>query len=429
MENVFEIVETSSSEESEDEKVDRIVQPTKFLNRFPMEEYERNRNKLFTKNIIRKKIVIDSQSYYFGPLMGVHEFSDTEYARRQALGQNFNTSDYKVQFDIKRDAALTGYPSTLVTANYGIFNNVIGFRLSKAMVRVPTYNVNKTNNVIKYIEGFGDGYTLGSTVHSITINPGVYNAHELAAVFQKYHGVNTGELDDSENPVTYSVFTNTHFCNYSDSNVGSGTYDASEGTFTRDVNTFTCKFKERDANDLFKGDNGSGGVDRVNLTDYYRGMAFEITGPTDTDITIIWNNDAVTRAAAKLFGFLPRTADKTSTGYTQENTKCMFSDKIPDLSTQFVDLVVPEIPSIACKKNSNGKDIIERIQLEAGHGEYVYYEPDKEESKIQNYFSPIRLSKIQIQLFAWNNELFDSQNSDNSFEFEITMVKDKRLLA
>ena len=143
MENVFEIVETSSSEESEDEKVDRIVHPTKFLNRFSMKEYEGNRNKLFTKNIIRKKIVIDSQSYYFGPLMGFHEFmdSESEYNRRQALGQNFSTSDYKVQFDIKREAALTGYPSTLVTANYGIFNNVSACNgASIPLQSVPTFN-------------------------------------------------------------------------------------------------------------------------------------------------------------------------------------------------------------------------------------------------------------------------------------------------
>ena len=227
--------------------------------------------------------------------------------------KNASILSNKVQFDIKREAALTGFPSTLVTANYGIFNNVIGFRLSKAMVRVPTYNVNKTNNVIKYIYGFGDGYTLGSTVHSITINPGVYNAHELAAVFQKYHGSHTGELDDSGNPLTYDVSLHSHFCIYSDGNVDVGTYDSSEGTFTRNAASFSCKFKERDAIDLFSGDDGASGINRVISTDYYRGMAFELSGPTNTDITIIWNNDAVSRGAAKLFGFLPRTSDKTST--------------------------------------------------------------------------------------------------------------------
>ena len=66
---------------------------------------------------------------------------------------------------------------------------------------------------------------------------------------------------------------------------------------------------------------------------------------------------------------------------------------------------------------------------DAGHGEYVHYQPTLEESEIQNYFTPIRLFKLTIQLYTPNNELYDTQNADNSFEFEITMVKNKRLLA
>ena len=70
MENIFEIEESSSEEESEDETIDRIAQSTKFLNKVPMDQYEKNRNKLFTKQIVKKNIVIDSQSYYFGPMPG-----------------------------------------------------------------------------------------------------------------------------------------------------------------------------------------------------------------------------------------------------------------------------------------------------------------------------------------------------------------------
>jgi hypothetical protein len=84
--------------------------------------------------------------------------------------------------------------------------------------------------------------------------------------------------------------------------------------------------------------------------------------------------------------------------------------------------VIPEIPSIACKQNSSGKDIVERIQLNAPHGEYVYYQPGLDEAEIQSFFSPKRLFKLTIQLYAPNGELYDTQNSDNSFEFEITMV-------
>ena len=153
------------------------------------------------------------------------------------------------------------------------------------------------------------------------------------------------------------------------------------------------------------------------------------------DVTVIWNNDNVTRGAAKVFGFLPQTKSMNSfeptigSSATANNNLCFFSDKVPDLSTQFVDLVIPEIPSIACKQNSSGKDIVERIQLNAPHGDYVYYQPTLDEAEIQSFFSPKRLFKLTIQLYAPNGELYDTQNSDNSFEFEITMVKNKRLLS
>ena len=418
MENTFEIVETSSSSEESEIEQDEITHPTKFLNEFPMNEYEKNRNELFTKNIIRKKIVVDSQSYYSGQT-------------------NFNTSDYEVLFDIERDAALDGFPTTIVTTNYGIYHNVIGFRLSKAMIRVPTYNINKTNNVIKYKLGFGDGFTPGTAIYSVTINPGVYNAYELAAVFQKYAGAHTGELeDDGVTPKTFNVNKNSHFCVYSDADVTTGSYNSGTGVFTPDPKSFTCTFKESNSEDLFEDTSNS--LYRGNVTDYYRGMIYEFQfghSSSPDDVTVIWNNDNVTRGAAKVFGFLPQTKSMNSfeptigSSATANNNLCFFSDKVPDLSTQFVDLVIPEIPSIACKQNSSGKDIVERIQLNAPHGDYVYYQPTLDEAEIQSFFSPKRLFKLTIQLYAPNGELYDTQNSDNSFEFEITMVKNKRLLS
>ena len=105
-----------------------------------------------------------------------------------------------------------------------------------------------------------------------------------------------------------------------------------------------------------------------------------------------------------MFGFLPKVTETT-------NQK-LYSDRSPDVSTHFVDLVIPEIPSISCKKNSSGKEVIERIQLKAGHGAYLHYNVGLEESKIQNFFSPISLHRLSIQLYSVNNVLYDSNNSD-----------------
>ena len=80
------------------------------------------------------------------------------------------------------------------------------------------------------------------------------------------------------------------------------------------------------------------------------------------------------------------------------------------------------------KDGGEARDIIERIQLNAGHGQYLHYGINVDESNVQQYFAPITLHRINIQLWAVNNVLYDSNNSDASFEFEITMVKNKKLL-
>ena len=71
--------------------------------------------------------------------------------------------------------------------------------------------------------------------------------------------------------------------------------------------------------------------------------------------------------------------------------------------------------------------LIDRIQLKAGHGEYLHHRSIYE-GKQPIYFNPIKLHRLNIQLWAVNNELYDTNNSDVSFEFEITMLKNISLL-
>jgi hypothetical protein len=85
-----------------------------------------------------------------------------------------------------------------------------------------------------------------------------------------------------------------------------------------------------------------------------------------------------------------------------------------------VDLVIPEIPYIACKRNSNGKNIIDRIPLNEARGGLVSYSSD---INLDNYFYPINIDKITIQLYEDSSDtLYDCQNNDNSFEFELTIL-------
>jgi hypothetical protein len=123
----------------------------------------------------------------------------------------------------------------------------------------------------------------------------------------------------------------------------------------------------------------------------------------------------VSRGAAKLMGFFNQSITSSS--------QKIHSQKQLDISQQHVDLVIPEIPAIACKRNAAGKEIIDRIPLHAGHGEYHYHYNTDTKHHYQNFFYPITISQLTIQLYAENNLLYDSQSTDNSFEFEFTMLR------
>ena len=373
--NTFEVIETSSDEsESEEEEVYPMKQ-THFMNRTKLEDYEKNRNLLYTKDILRKRIVIDSHNY-FQP-------------------DGFNTSDFTVIFDFDTPP---GQGTSLVTTNYDIYHNVVGFRLVRTTIRTPPFNVNSTNNIIKYKKVGSD------TIHTITLNKGVYNMDNLANVFQKYNGsffptieAGTTTQVDITKYAQYSI--------YSDADNLTNGNPSSE--YVYGDNSISMKFIGETSTES-ESTNGN------------KAMLFELSYHGTEEITLLWDYNNITRGAARLFGFLPKELTTTN--------KKLHSDRTPDVSTHFVDLAIPEIPSIGCKRNSSGRDIVERIQLKAGHGEYLHYGINVDESKTQHYFSPITLHRLNIQLYSVNNVLYDANNSDVSYEFEITMVKNKKLL-
>ncbi len=377
--NTFEVIETDSSSdtdyESSEDEAEEVSNKTHFLNMTTLNEYEKNRDELFTKDILRKRIVIDSHNY-FQP-------------------ENFNTSDFTVVFDFETDAG-----TSLVTTNYDIYHNVIGFRLVRTTIRTPPYNVNSTNNIIRYKKGSSD------TIHTFTMNPGVYTMTDLASVFQKYNGALTKNIEDTSE--TYDVNQLAQFGTYSDTSITSGTYNGGTGEFVAGDNTLSVIFH--------RGDSTSS-----TSTTRTKGMIYDMTFKSDSEeINILWDYDNITRGAARLYGFLP----KETTSVSQK----LYSNRTPDVSSHFVDLAIPQIPNIGCKRNSSGRNIIERIQLDKGHGEYLHYKALSDEGQTQHFFAPITLHRLRIQLWAVNNVLYDTNNSDTSFEFEITMVKNKKLL-
>ena len=375
----FETIDSYSSEdtpsESSDDEAEQYTKQTHFMNMTTLDEYEKNRDKLFTKDILRKRIVIDSHNYY--------------------QPDNFNTSNFTVIFDFETDAG-----TSLVTTNYDVYHNVVGFRLVRTTIRTPPYNVNSTNNIIRYKRGSSD------TIYTFTMNPGVYTMTDLANVFQRYNNALTKNTESTAEQ--YNITNLAQYGTYSDTTITNGTYDSDSSTFINGDNTLSAVFH-------------NGNSSTTSSTTNTKGMIFDITFKSGSEeITILWDFDNITRGAARLFGFLPKE--------TTSSSQKLYSNRTPDVSSHFVDLAIPQIPNIGCKRNSSGRDIIERIQLDKGHGEYLHYKALSDESQTQHFFAPITLHRLNIQLWAVNNVLYDTNNSDTSFEFEITMIKNKKLL-
>jgi len=133
------------------------------------------------------------------------------------------------------------------------------------------------------------------------------------------------------------------------------------------------------------------------------------------NFSILWSQSNSNR----LFGFQKNDITGQSS-YESENES--------DHSVHYVDLVIEEIPSIACKINSKGKEIISRIPFNASSGSLIFYRSPPEEFQSINYFYPMKLSQLTIQLFDDHNSIYDCNNADNSFEFELTILQNPGLM-
>ena len=97
----------------------------------------------------------------------------------------------------------------------------------------------------------------------------------------------------------------------------------------------------------------------------------------------------------------------------------------PNMSTHYIDLIVDEIPYIACKKNAIGKKLIERIAITGGFGELIQY-IQPWDSEYENYFFPISLSKLTIHIQEPTQNHFFDDTRDHTLEFEITTIKNPK---
>ena len=93
--------------------------------------------------------------------------------------------------------------------------------------------------------------------------------------------------------------------------------------------------------------------------------------------------------------------------------------KSASASVHFIDLHIPEIPHIACKQNEYGTPIIERIPLNLSTTTINNYTQHRD---YQNYFTPIKLSKLNLVVILPNGTV--TTDYEGFYEFEITVLKD-----
>lgn len=270
-------------------------------------------DKLINKDIEKVNVIVDTD--------------DLSYTGADQSRSNF---DYKIKFDEN------GFG--------GVFNNVIGFRLKKAILRNNPILINSDNSTIELPTG---------TVKRLDPTKyGFYTGASWATLL-------SGSTWDTDGNGTYNTA------------LGGGT-----ATFHSDTNKLSFS-----------------GTPSFNFTTH--------------------------KASARLLGLNPGT-----------NPDTLVADALSpfpiDLSNHYLDVVVSEIPSIACKRTATGKNVVERIPMTASVGATQYFACDPSDLQSNNYFYPMKLSEITIQLYTDNNNLLSATNEQSSFEFEITMLKNNK---
>ena len=89
----------------------------------------------------------------------------------------------------------------------------------------------------------------------------------------------------------------------------------------------------------------------------------------------------------------------------------------------FVDLVIPEIPHKACKLNERGIPIISRLKTYTNADSTNHYGNEPQRS-YSNYFTPIKLSKLTLDLYKPNGtKVLVGDGYKIFYEFEASILK------
>ena len=300
-------------------------------------DYLNFRNSLYTKDIEKHHVLIDTKNL-------------CHCSEKHSYEINFTSNDNNE------------------SGGYGVFKNVIGFRLIKATLQNLLYQIHDGNNKVYF--NYGD-----NTVQIATLKSKSYTSRTLGIELER----SIKEKIGGEFNVRYSSQYYKYF-------ITTNTIDA---TFNID------NYIDGDTTGLGLG------VTKFN---------FLFQSAMDAGFSNY-----------RLFGF--DLEDQ------KDDLNNRLSTNIADLTIHYVDLEVKEIPYIACKKNPTGKSIIDRIPVASvAFNAQVIHKTSISEYFSQNYFYPITLSKLSIVLYEDSQDIpYYNENADNYFEFEITILKNTKL--
>ena len=283
----------------------------RFINNMKEMDYVNRRNKYFSPDIRCSRLLIDSSN---------HTTTDK--------------NNYTVRFDESEDNSTEGY---------GVYKNVIGFRLISCGIPNRFLSVHSNNNKLSV--------TVGSDTKDIELDINTYTVATLITELKT-------KMDTKFYPKIFTITASAE-----------------------DVLTI----KETGSSTSFS----------LNFLDSY-----------DANSSIF-----------SLLGFGKKN-------YSGENTYT--ADNQVKLRTPFIDVIIPEIPYMACKKNPHSKRIIERVSLASESNQYIFHSP--EDYSETNYFTPINLDRITIQLFDEHGVIPYNAKDDNFFEFEIITMNNIDIL-
>jgi len=103
-----------------------------------------------------------------------------------------------------------------------------------------------------------------------------------------------------------------------------------------------------------------------------------------------------------------------------ELIKCGIKNSADSNTRPFIDLIIKEIPHKACKINEAGLHIIDRITLTSGSNTFRTHEPQR---SYNNFFTPIGLSEVTIQLIDTHSETKPEVYLEGYFEFEVSILR------